>query len=293
MKTAVSVHEHIKGMFDGDDFEVVSGRPIDSVVLDRNQFYKVVYSLSEKGLYDPRAFLHELMEWCEESGQKPFCWMVPFTPVDHPEHRLFSVSVEKDFFAYKLFFRWMRKPTSKEHFIVYQERPIEMQDGVEWKLADVDLDNLGYYFEDRTVERFLGIVDNIRGVNLKNRLLSLDTVRYLHNLVSKMGLLIKEKTGAKKVFYTGNGFRLWLPFEVQDELVKKGALCSSASVRVQPQRICSPQLRKPTLQTEIELPVSFSNFKESNPCFFWIQDTKRMYPMIQKFYSNFFENGRM
>lgn len=177
-------------------------------------------------------------------------------------------------------------------FISYQS---EIHKG--YKLIDIDTESLPNYMPTQEVEQFERYVEKIVNANLSNRLLGKIDLEYFYGIVRVMAGVIhsslqKEGLDIKRVYYTGNGFQVYAPYDYDTikELRNDNRICKSNSNPKQLQRLTSANVikHKPHLQTCINCDCSFEEFRLSNPSFFPLTHDRQLYDVLEDYLNSFY-----
>lgn len=216
--------------------------------------------------------------------------------VDGAEKIIFEV--ESDFHE-KVYLKWRHgERASKGYpmgmrfpaYISYIKGPTHESEP--HKIVDVDRKNIDEFVDLKTLQDYDQLVSEMETANIKNKLMPISDVNKLHDVVERIGLLVRDEFSRYSwvggVFWGGKGFSYWGDWSV--DLMSN--LADNNLVDIQSntgqegyhaQRLCSAQFYKSSLVTNYMCSSSYENFRFSCPAFFMLKGD-RISGLLEKYY---------
>jgi hypothetical protein len=189
----------------------------------------------------------------------------------------------------KVYLQWMHGRRTEGYaegmrypaYISYVKGPTKEKEP--HKIVDVDLKNLRNFVDTKTLDEYEKMLKKIEDANLKAKLVPVSSVSDFHDVVDRIGALLRDELGRYSwvggVFWGGKGFSYWGDWNstLMDNLAAAGLvdeLTNTGQEGYHAQRLCSPQLYKPSMANNYHCGGSYDAFKYSCPAFFMLSGEK-------------------
>lgn len=200
------------------------------------------------------------------------------------ESLLYEVSSD---FKSKVYLQWKHGKRSEEgypmglrfpSYISYVKGPTQEKDP--HKIVDVDRKNMDKFVDEKTLGDYDVIIAAIEKANLGAKLIPIKSVADLHDIIDRIGGLLHDEFSRYSwvggVFWGGKGFSYWGDWnsKLMDDLAETGFIdiqTNTGEFGYHAQRLCSPQIYKPTMVTNYLCRGSYDSFKFCCPAFFMIK----------------------